>query len=380
MQRVAWIAVLGSIACGKVAGNAPDAPPAPPPDGAVVPGDEQVCFGRADRMLMCLLAAPQTALTIDQPIAINTDTSTMCAPATGAASAYCVITATDLTISSKLLTTGSRPLVLIASRALTVTANGVIDVGSHATSSVIGAGADPVSCLKGTPPKAPGGGAGGSFLGLGGAGGQGGLNAGVPGGVPGDAATVVSQIRGGCPGQNGTDGAGGHGTGGHGGGAVYLIADTSIDITGTILATGQGGHGGTARQDINNPAGSGAGGGAGGMIGLDAPSVTIGGVLLANGGGGGGGGSVFAGNAGGDASTPNAAAGGGADSDDGGGNGGNGSPATSPTAPGMVGRAVTSDKADPNPGGGGGGGGAGLILVPAGAKLGTTSPPVTTFK
>jgi hypothetical protein len=377
MHRGSWL-VLGLIACGKVAGSGPDASTRPIDSGPGGPGDELACFGD-DKVLVCLAEVPKGDLDLGQATAINTDTSTMCVPTSGAASAYCVIVATTITISAKLSATGARPLVLLAARALTVTANGVIDVGSH-TGGAVGAGADPASCLPGTLPKAPGGGAGGSFHGLGGAGGAGGRQGGVAGGTPGTAVAMVSQLRGGCPGQGGTDSGNGHASGGHGGGAVYLIAGTSIDVGGMILATGQGGGRGVARKDASSPGGSGGGGGAGGMIGLDAPSVTVGGVLLANGGGGGGGGNMFTASiAAADASTPDAAAGGGGDTDDGAGNGGKGSPATPATAPGSPGGNVTSNTTDPLPGGGGGGGGAGFIFVPAKATGGTTSPAITTL-
>jgi hypothetical protein len=63
----------------------------------------------------------------------------------------------------------------------------------------------------------------------------------------------------------------------HGGGAVELVSGTSI-LIGTVGTINMGGGGG-----VNRP---GVGGGSGGAILLEAPSVTVRGVLAANGGAG----------------------------------------------------------------------------------------------
>jgi hypothetical protein len=71
------------------------------------------------------------------------------------------------------------------------------------------------------------------------------------------------------------------GLGGGGGGAIQLSSAVSI----TVLSGGGIDVGGGAGQ--GGGAGTGAGGGAGGMIFLEAPTITVAGILAANGGGGG---------------------------------------------------------------------------------------------
>lgn len=380
------LGVLGALelaACGKVAqpSGAPgvdaalsvvDAEPPPPPDAPQ-------CFGTGN-VQVCLSALPTTERVFSTAAAINTDDATMCAATTASAAGYCVIAGTDIAISSTVSATGKRPLFFVATGSITVTASGKIDVGSHRNPAQIGAGADPSSCLPGALPTGNGGAAGGSFLGMGGAGGVG-ANGG--GGSAAAAVARLTQARGGCPGQSSLNNGVNPAAGGHGGGAVFLIAAAKIDVAGTINATGQGGSGGAGQKPTptNSPGGAGGGGGAGGMIGLDAPMVSVEGVLLANGaGGGGGGGGGGPGLAAPDPTAPVAAKGGGGDTDQGAGNGGSGSDATSATSPGGAGRNVNAG-ADPNfpvPGAGGGGGGAGVILAPAGAPLGSSlSPPAT---
>jgi hypothetical protein len=384
---VAAFGALGALelaACGNVAqpSGAPgvdaalsvvDAEPRPAPDA-------RQCFGSGD-IQVCLSALPATERVFSAAAAINTDDATMCAATTASASGYCVIAGTDIAISAAVSAIGKRPLFFVASGSITVTASGKIDVGSHRNPAQIGAGADPSSCLPGTLPTGNGGAAGGSFLGPGGAGGVGANGGG--GRAAATAATRLTQARGGCPGQNSLNNGVSPAAGGHGGGAVFLIAADKIDVAGTINAAGQGGSGGAAQKAMptTSPGGAGGGGGAGGMIGLDAPMVSVEGVLLASGaGGGGGGGGGGPGLAAPDPTAPVASKGGGGDTDQGAGSGGAGSDAASPTSPGIPGRNVNAgvDKNFPNPGAGGGGGGAGVILAPTGAPLGSSlSPPAT---
>jgi hypothetical protein len=286
--------------------------------------------------------------------ASNVDTdSPLCANTVSGATNYCVIAATTITIAATLRATGKKPLVLIATDSIVTT--GMIDVTA-------GAGSNPSACSLGTRPTGGGGYAGGSFVGLGGAGGFGGDGGAT--GLPAASVTDVTELRGGCSGQN--DGSGILTYGG-GGGAVFLIAGNRIDIQGGINASGQGGGAGQGLLT------GGYGGGAGGMIGFEAPIITCSSLLLAAGGGGGGGSSgPFEGHNG---STPDSitpAAGGG------GVNGGQGGSGSTPSrgAPGMAG---SPGLAETPPGaGGGGGGGAGLIKAPATANLGTlVSPPPT---
>jgi hypothetical protein len=336
--------------------------------------DAGACFGAL--IHVCLNALPTQAVSIDgtQPQLIDTTSSAMCVATNR--SDYCVVAATDIMVNGEglaLRATGSRPLVLIATDSI-IALSGVIDVGSHRLSSGIagagaGAGANPAACedAPGRRPLSGGGGAGGSFAGRGG-GGAPSASANSAGGAPGSVSTVT-DLRGGCPGEDG-DGSDG-GAGGPGGGAVLMIAGSHIIIGGEINAAGEGGGGGTQKTS------GGGGGGAGGMIALDAPTVTVIGLLLANGGGGAeGSGESVAGAQGSDSVGVNAASGGSAQVANGG-DGGNGSAgvaagAGSPGAAGTIQSGLLG-------GGGGGGGGAGFVTVPRTASIAQVSPAATLF-
>jgi hypothetical protein len=110
-----------------------------------------------------------------------------------------------ITVGAELRGIGNKPLVLLASESITITgASGEVNVGSRHADADAGAGANPISCMAGTPPEANGqdggGGVGGSFIGTGGSGGSGG--GGRPlGGSPVGRIPNITTIRGGCPGQ-----------------------------------------------------------------------------------------------------------------------------------------------------------------------------------
>ena len=361
------------------AGQCVDGQAPPPIDASIdaemidAPPDAQACFGTAP-FTICLQSAPTNPVVLETSEPLDTSNSPMCVPTVSGGNNYCVIAATTIAINVKLRATGAKPLVLLASD--TITAMAPIDVGSHRGVAPavpeLGAGADSTACTAGIAPGTGGGngggGAGGSFVGLGGAGGLGG-NAGA-GGVPGANTTTVTELRGGCPGQ---DGQGGNDKGlrGHGGGAVLLIAGNKIDVRTGINAAGEGGAGG-----IGNASGAG-GGGAGGMIALDAPMITCAGLILATGGGGGEGSdsaAVSTGASGADPASTTAAAGG-TNNTVRGGDGGSGSVAA--TAPGGTGGGGDNTGASRG-GGGGGGGSAGLIKAPATATLGNQVAPTAT--
>lgn len=317
--------------------------------------DARACFG-SGLVTICPSSPITTALSITSNTTVDTDASTMCIAYTGdGAGMYCVVAGTTVSIATnrRLRGNGSKPLLVLATDALTV--DGTIDVSA-------GAGANPSTCVAPTAATGAQGGAGGSFQGKGGSG-----AAGVSGlGPMASPGTTTVALRGGCAGGKGAGGGGG--TGGSGGGAVYLIGST-ITINGTLNASGAAGSGASS-------ASGGGGGGAGGFIGLDAPAVTIasGARVYANGGGGGEGATPnHGGNSGSAPGSPTSAASGGSGGANHGGNGGSGSAGATLTGSdgnsgGNCGRNGQS--------GGGGGGGAGFVYVfPTQTLGGSVSPP-----
>lgn len=257
----------------------------------------------------------------------------------------CVIAAERISVPFPLRVVGDRPLVLVATEAITIGA--VFDASSRGDGAS-GAGAQ-TDCASPTgigTASAAGGGAGGTLGFTGGRGGAAGLAGAV---VPAPVSPLVA-FAGGCAGGDGGafTGQSARARGGAGGGGVYLIAGASIDVhaVGSINVSGAGGVGGGLGQ-------GGAGGGAGGMLGFDAPAIVIEGNVIARGGGGGGGGDSAAGKAGGEADVtkPNAAVQGGA----GGGGGGGGGDGSNGTIGGFP-------TGNPSKAAGGGGGGSGRVL------------------
>jgi len=305
--------------------------------------------------------------------ALDTTSSSRCTPSIAD---YCVIAATRITIPAAVTldVTGARPLVLIANETLTIA--GALDVASHAVPRKPGPGAAAAVCPAfATAPSTQGGGAGGTFAGVGGAGA--GNNDSPPdtGGTPA-AVSAVSGLRAGCPGQTGGGASNGFGLGGLGGGAVLLAAGAKIEIPGRIDASGAGGNGGACQApcatDGANAYGGG-GGGAGGMILVEAPVIDNTGTVYADGGGGGEGASRSNnGVAGMDPAGTAPALGGSGEA----GHGGDGGPgAFALVRNGAVG--LPGDSSNPG-GGGGGGGAAGAIRVHGAGAItggGRVSPP-----
>lgn len=264
----------------------------------------------------------------------------------------CALEAETITVTEYVTVTGERPLVLVATRSIEITAP--LDASSKRGTRT-GAGAQ-MTCAGGAGTNGitgAGGGAGGTFGyagGPGGAGEAGGANP-RPGGSP---TSVVPQtaIYGGCAGGAGGIVSGLSAAGGAGGGAIYAIAGERIHVTGTgmINASGAGGSAGLTRN-------GGGGGGAGGFIALDAPEIVLDGAVFARGGGGGGGGGALASDVGQPGADPTGATnqtrGGAAGSSGSGGGDGCGAPE------GQVGGIVSSAIY----GGGGGGGACGRIRV-----------------
>lgn len=348
------------------------------------------CLGNKLLGSVCLSRAPTTPVTYTTGATINTALATpgncndMRTQVGGPA--FCLIAASSIEVASgaAVRAIGPHPVVLFAAQKITVA--GTLDASSRFGETldlkrVLGAGARTAAdCnaigVDGTtstnPDNGGGGAAGGSFGGAGGAGGNG--RNGVPRGNPRPASTATVLV-GGCPGGHGGDGAGGAGGGGIGGnagGAIYLLAGDSIIVTGRINGSGAGGDPGIAGFDSS---GGGGGGGAGGMIALEAPQITVSGVLIANGGGGGGGGGDQPnrpGQPGSDPMAPGTAAPGGSGGNGGGGNGGNGSTAS------LVGANAGSAGSNFACAGGGGGGGGGIVhLYGAATTPGMVSPPPT---
>ena len=306
------------------------------------------CFG-ASGVQVCV-APPERATVFDHDHDVDTSGDMDCTSRTGP---YCVIAATSITISATLRAHGARPLVLVATG--TITIPGAVDVSGRD----MGAPNVNAACTAGNAPAVNGGGYGGGRGTAGAAGGYGNALLTSAGGVP---ATPPSPdlFAGGCDGGRGAGAMAG--AGGRGGGAVAVIANSSITIDGTIRASGAGGGGATK---VGGGFGGG-GGGSGGMIVLGAPAIAGGGTLEANGGGGGAG---SEGNAdGGDGKLPVAYDRGGLGGASTGKNDAGGDGA------GLAAGPVAGSNAVSGAGGGGGGGGVGVIVL-GGATFARASPP-----
>jgi hypothetical protein len=320
------------------------------------------CAGTFTRA--CADVPPTENVTLDTQT-IDTGSSTLCRGATVTPSfTRCVIIGQSITVppGATITVVGLNPLILLAD---TITISGTLDAASH-RGMLDGPGADASFCATnfvtpntGSGEPDGGGGFGGSFGAKGGNGG-GGAKDGAPGVAPDGLATTTSLLHGGC---KGAAGAGTGGVEGHGGGAVTLIAKTSVMIAGTVNASGASGAGGKT-------SGGGGGGGSGGMIVLDAPTVNVTGQCFANGGGGGEGANANAnGEDGHESASPGTAGAGGLVGTNIGGDGGAGGAGTSPV--GTVGVKGVDGGGGAIGGGGGGGGSVGIIKVISSSATGT---------
>jgi hypothetical protein len=318
--------------------------------------DDQVCYGTGNAKV-CLDTAPTTGVTL--PATIDTTPNaagSLCAATqptgwtAGGQPQSCFIIGTTITQSGQTLVHGTRPLVLVGSDSITISA--LLDVASHRNISSGPGSPGTCKAFVGNPGNSSnggGGGAGGSFMSGGGDGGKG-DNGGVPAGGAATAdATAPTVLRAGCDGQRGGSGGGSNQSGavGHGGGVVYLVAGNAITITnmGIINASGSAGTGGAHLT-------GGSGAGSGGMIKLYANTIATGGaILFANGAGGASGGD--GGNNGGSGVDPTSATTPAAGGTGGGANGGAGFANGTP--------AVSGSQGSNNNGGGAGGGGGGYV-------------------
>ncbi|MFT5354792.1 MAG: hypothetical protein ACI9KE_002005 [Polyangiales bacterium] len=257
---------------------------------------------------------------------------------------------------------GSLPLILIASGNVSI--EGTFDLRAEGNSPGAG-GYFGGSRVNPNGSGDSGGLAGGQQepFGDGGGGGAGGLSDGGRGGAAGDGparggeggpaiSSSGEPLLGGSGGGVGPGARGREGNGGGGGGAIQISSLGTLNLQGTIRATGGGGAGGTSASNVSNW-GSGGGGGAGGTILLEAPRVEMQGTLSVTGGGGGAGPTNTGnGNENGEDGPTSGTASGGQPGTDGGDGGGS-----------------TPDDGDStssiNGNGGGGGGSAGIVILRA---------------
>jgi hypothetical protein len=358
VQRLSWLAISLAFAGCDHANKVVVLPDTP------VDSDPH-CFAGQPNDLLGSACVPSP---IERGLGTMTIDTSMGSPICEAdyKAAYCMISGTTITLpaGTKIIASGSRPLLLVAYDSIDL--QGTIDVSSRRTpTEFVGASADDSRCTPAAGSEAAvggTGGAGGSFQYFGGPGGAAGATASAQ---PTPAPTPVA-LHGGCDGAPGGGfAAATGGATGHSGGAVYLIAQHSITLgdAAQLLANGEGGGKGAAGA-------GGGGGGSGGMIVLDAPTITLGtgALVLAEGGGGGGGGDAgdSASDGGECLATPGAS----------------GGAATAPAGAGGTGGAASAgaaghDNATTSTGGAGGGGGASGVVLMFGQMMGTAtiSPP-----
>ena len=324
----------------------------------------QICVGHAF-LKVCFV--PNDDVVLEGP-SINTDDDHTCSVVIAGTPPVCAIVGNNVFIGTGVQVTGTRAFAIAAADTLTI--RGSLDGSSHAGGqSGPGATTPAKTCNPPTPAVSGGtgsGGAGGSFQATGGGGGKG-AGTGATGGTASNTVPLagIVGLSGPCLADAGSDTGGGNaGDKGFGGGAIALLA-SNLSIIGIVNASGGGGAAG--RRDN----GGGGGGGAGGMILLDADTIAVSGIVVANGGGGGGGaGSIPTGADGMPGSdpgvTPPLIGGAGGVSSQLGGVGGPGGGITQ--TQGSLGLPSTTN------GAGGGGGGVGYILTTMPISSGMLSP------
>jgi len=278
-----------------------------------------------------------------------------------------VLSVGGLSIDFDVSVTGSRPLAIVAARAVVVdhAVNASADLASAGPGGMIVAIAQGLGGNGANSGFSDGGGGGGGYSTIGGAGGGAGGTSTTPAaaGGPAGASYTVTNVNffGGSPGGNGSSACntGLTSVGGAGGGALQISSAVSIEIkaNGRLSVNGGGGTGGCKGNGA-----SGGGGGSAGVVFLEAPTVSVAGKLTANGGGGGSG-SIFPNTDGSNGDNGHLDGTQGTGGQTGGGHGGNGGSSAGPATAGAY---ATNN-------GGGGGGAAGFIwLRTRGTQAATT--------
>jgi hypothetical protein len=271
----------------------------------------QTCLGPSG-WSACFRSLPAGDVTV--PTELDTSQSSpYCTPApdtwlaSGQADA-CFFVGEHVIVSSRVVVTGPRPLVIVAST-IDIATGGSLDAGSWTGRMIRGAGSPSDKCRsvaqEATTSAAQigGGGAGGTFITAGGNGGDADNGAALGGGAAAPTGTTPTTLRAGCDGGRGAAGTTPAGVPGAGGGALYLLAGTAININGYINVSGGPGGSGVGGGSGGYHHG-GSGGGSGGMIVLFAPTITAAAgvaVLAAGGAGAAPGGTDTPGQRGGDA-------------------------------------------------------------------------------
>jgi hypothetical protein len=183
-----------------------------------------------------------------------------------------VLKSLTLGATTSLALSGPRPIILAVLTTVDIQGQLIVTAGGFSTPGAPGPGVGQGGASF--PNSAPGG---GSYCGKGGHG-----SASAPpaaaGGTTYGSSAVTPLVGGSTGGMASADGGNGCPLGARGGGALQIVAGTSIAV-GQYGAINAGGGGGIAC------AGGVTGGGSGGAILLEAPTVTIRGNLAANGGG-----------------------------------------------------------------------------------------------
>ena len=303
------VSSTGTIDAGSDDGKAPTIDVSPDvaisPDAAIAPcGDGGVLSKFAPSNLPSGFAIPGDAgatpwVVTTSYCVFDTDTLTATGCGTGFEAkavdlsdgrSAAVISAASVTVSTgaRITFTGRRPAIVLANGKIDI--NGGVEAGQNATNGWFGGGAPgtptgdrvgfcaletgPGGGGKGDSTAAGSGAGGGAFCGSGGRGSiRADAGAGAPGGAPYGRADLIPLVGG----SGGGSSAGGftavQGTN-HGGGAVELVAGDSI-MVGELGVIDMGG--GFAAVTVGSI--EGGGGGSGGAVLLEAPSVTIKGVV-----------------------------------------------------------------------------------------------------